>query len=149
MSATDRDELLARLVDERDVTARLYVYCELADAETPEGFVDCFTSDGLFTYRAHGATEPSLSVRGHAALEKWFTDRLPVVLPGTMNHTTVHPAVTIDGDRAHASSRFISVRARDGGLFVASTGSYADDLVRCDDGLWRFAERHSIGDMPR
>jgi SnoaL-like domain len=72
-----------------------------------------------------------------------------VVPPGTMNHTTVHPRVTVNGDHAEASSRFVSIRSREDGLFVASTGSYQDKLVRCEDGRWRFAERHSVGDMPR
>ena len=148
-SGVDREQLLAGLLDERDVIARLYLYCEAADAPTPDAFLDCFTPDALFTYRAHGAQETSLSVRGHAELQQWFVERLPVVAPGTMNHTTVHPAVTIDGDRAHSSSRFVSIRAREGGLFVASTGSYSDELVRCEDRQWRFAERHSTGDMPR
>ena len=148
-AVTPSPDELDRLIAEREVVGLLYEYCERADADTPEGFVDCFVADGLFTYRSHPAAEPSLSVRGSGELERWFVERLPVVPPGTMNHTTVHPRVTVDGDRAHASSRFVSIRPRDGGLVVASTGSYSDELIRCADGKWRFTERHSIGDMPR
>jgi hypothetical protein len=143
------DAALAALLDERNVVDLLYVYCEAADAETPEAFVDCFTPDGLFTYRAAADATPSLTCRGHDELERWFRERLPVVPPGTMNHTTVHPRVTVDGDEARATSRFVSIRAREGALVVASTGSYDDRLVRGQDGRWRFLERHSIGDMPR
>jgi ketosteroid isomerase-like protein len=140
---------LARLLDERAVIATLYAYCEAADADTPDRFVDCFMTDGLFTYRAFSEPEPTLRCRGHAELERWFRERLPQVPPGTMNHTTIQPHVTVDGDSAEARSRFVSIRARDGVLVVASTGRYEDRLVRCEDGRWRFAERHSIGDMPR
>jgi SnoaL-like protein len=143
------DVALAALLDERNVIDALYAYCEAADAETPGAFVDCFTPDGLFTYRASATATPSLTCRGHEALERWFRERLPVVVPGTMNHTTVHPRVAIDGDEARVTSRFLSIRAREGALVVASTGSYDDRLVRCQDGRWRFLERHSIGDMPR
>jgi len=150
VTETDRTvDALARLLDERDVLEVIYDYCEAADADTPDAFVDHFTEDGLFTYRASADAPLSLEVRGRAELEKWFVERLPVVPPGTMNHTTVHPRVSVAGDTAESRSRFVSVRARDGGLFVASTGSYRDRLVRCEDGRWRFAERHSIGDMPR
>jgi uncharacterized protein (TIGR02246 family) len=140
---------LARLLDERDIVAVIYAYCEAADAETPKAFLDCFTEDGLFTYRAGPDAPVSLECRGRAELERWFVERLPNVPSGTMNHTTVHPIVSVGGDAAESRSRFVSIRARDGGLFVASTGAYRDRLVRCEDGRWRFAERHSIGDMPR
>jgi hypothetical protein len=142
-------DLLRRLLAEREVVQRLYVYCEAADAETADAFLDCFTVAGLFTHTAHGQSEPVLTLCGHVELERWFVERLPLVPPGTMNHTTVHPQVHIEDDRASCRSRFISLRARDDGLYVASTGSYRDVLVRCDDGQWRLAERHSHGDMPR
>jgi SnoaL-like domain len=145
----DVADLLERLVAERDIVARLYVYCEAADAETPEAFLDCFTPGGVFTHTAHGQSQPMLSLNGAAELERWFIERLPVVPPGTMSHTTVHPRVQVEGRRADATSQFVSIRAREEGLFVASTGSYRDVLVRCDDGEWRFAERHSLADMPR
>jgi hypothetical protein len=146
---TDQHELLAALLGERGVIERLYAYCEAADAETPDAFVDCFTPDGVFTYRTFADTEPSLTCRGHAELERWFRDRLPTVPPGTMNHTTVHPRIVVDGDRAKSTSRFVSIRACDGALVVASTGTYHDRLVRSDDGRWRFLERQTVGDMPR
>jgi SnoaL-like domain len=145
----DPGDPLARLLAERDVIETLYAYCEAADAETPDAFLDCFTDNGLFTYRGYSDSEPSLTCRGRAELERWFLERLPVVPPGTMNHTTVHPRVDVTGDQAQSTSRFVSIRARDGSLVVASTGSYRDRLVRCQDGRWRFLERHSVGDMPR
>lgn len=150
MSASvSTSDALTRLLDERDVIETLYAYCEAADATTPGAFVDCFTADGVFSYRGFAEAEPSLTCRGRGALERWFLERLPVVPPGTMNHTTVHPRVTVEGDQAQATSRFLSIRSGDGGLFVASTGSYQDRLVRCEDGRWRFLERHCVGDMPR
>lgn len=134
---------------ERDVIDTLYSYCEAADGENPDAFLDCFAEDGVFTHRPFGASEPTLICRGRPQLERWFRDRLPAVPPGTMNHTTIQPRVTVDGDQAEATSRFVSIRARDGELVLASTGSYRDRLIRCPDGRWRFAERHSTGDMPR
>jgi ketosteroid isomerase-like protein len=147
--ASSSSDALARLLDERDVVERLYAYCEAADAETPDAFLDCFTEDGEFTYRASADAQPSITCRGRRELERWFRERLPVVPPGTMHHTTVHPTVTVDGDHAESTSHYISIRARDGALIVASTGAYRDRLVRCEDGRWRFVERQSIGDMPR
>jgi hypothetical protein len=65
-----------------------------------------------------------------------------------MNHTTAPPRVSVDGDRAETTSRFISIRRLDDEPIVASSGSYRDRLRRCEDGQWGFIERHSTGDVP-
>jgi ketosteroid isomerase-like protein len=147
---TDLQATVQRLLDERDVIDRINGYCAAADAPSPDGLLDCFTEDGLFTYAASDGAERSLVCRGRAELERWFVERLPVVPPGAMMHVTVHPRVTrLEGDRAEATSQFLGIRVRADGLFVASTGHYRDVLERGADGRWRFSERHSIGDMPR
>jgi hypothetical protein len=141
--------LLQRLLDERDVVARVYAYCGAADAETPDAFVDCFAADGEFVYLTAPGASPAIHLRGRAELERWFVERLPVVPPGTMNHVTVHPHAEVDGDEARATSWFISIRAGESGPYITSTGGYRDRLVRCEDGAWRFAERVCIADLPR
>jgi hypothetical protein len=141
--------LLQRLLDERDVVARIYAYCPAADAETSTAFLDCFTEDGAFLYLKARGAEPSIHLRGRAALERWFVERLPVVPPGTMNHVTVHPHVEVEGDEAHATSWFVSIRTNDSGPYITSTGAYEDRLVRGEDGAWRFAERVCVADLPR
>jgi hypothetical protein len=75
------NDLLQRLLDERDVVARIYAYCAAADAETPSAFLDCFTADGAFLYLKARGAEPALHLRGRAELERWFVERLPVVPP--------------------------------------------------------------------
>jgi hypothetical protein len=142
------DGRLQRLVDERDVIARLYAYCAAADAQTPDAFLDCFTADGEFIYRAGADAEPAIHLRGRAEIERWFAERLPSFPAGTMNHTTIHPHADVQGDEATATSWFISIRNGESGPYIASTGGYRDRLVRCDDGAWRFARRVSTGDLP-
>jgi hypothetical protein len=66
-----------------------------------------------------------------------------------MTHVTVNAQVEVDGDAAEVASTYVSLRARDGGIVVGSTGRYADRAVRGADGRWRLTERVCRGDMPR
>lgn len=59
-------------------------------------------------------------------------------------HLLFQPLIRLDGDRATVESGFARLDEGEDGPIVRSFGRYADVLVRCDDGRWRFAERESF-----
>ena len=57
--------------------------------------------------------------------------------------------ITLEGDRAHATSFGLVVRpGEDGVPYVAMIGYYVDDLVRADDGRWLFRIRRDYINSP-
>jgi ketosteroid isomerase-like protein len=135
--------------DEAAVLSLLGRYCHALDGDDLAAVLDCFTEDGVFAYFALGAAEPLLRFEGHAEIAAWFADHRSKTPLGAMTHVTVNPSIELDGDEATAASTYVSLRARDGGIVVGSTGRYADRAARGADGRWRLAERLSHADMPR
>jgi ketosteroid isomerase-like protein len=135
--------------DEAAIVFLLSRYCHAMDRASVADLLDCFAADGVFAYYPAGAAEPLFRLEGGAAIEGWFGEHRARTPLGTQTHVTVNPSVVVDGDGATATSTFLSLRAQDGGIVVASTGRYADRLERGADGRWRFAERVTHGDMPR
>jgi uncharacterized protein (TIGR02246 family) len=135
--------------DEAAVLSLLGRYCHAMDADDPAAVLDCFTEDGVFAYFALGAAEPLLRLEGRDAIASWFADHRASTPLGAMTHVTVNPQLEVDGDTATAASTYVSLRARDGGIVVGSTGRYADRAARGADGRWRLVERVCHADMPR
>jgi uncharacterized protein (TIGR02246 family) len=135
--------------DEASVLFLFSRYCHAMDGDDAAAVLDCFADDGVFAYFAAGAAEPHFRLQGSAAIEEWFGQHRARTPLGTQTHVTVNPAIEIRGDTAEAVSTYLSLRAHDGGIAVASTGRYVDRLARGADGRWRFAERVSRGEMPR
>ena len=135
--------------DEAAVLSLLGRYCHAMDGEDLAAVLDCFAEDGVFAYYALGANEPLLRYQGHAEIAAWFADHRAKTPLGAMTHVTVNPSIEVAGMEATVASTYVSLRARDGGIVVGSTGRYADRAVRGADGRWRLAERISHADMPR
>jgi ketosteroid isomerase-like protein len=135
--------------DEAAVLSLLGRYAHAMDGDDPGALLDCFEDDGVFTYYAAGAAEPSIRLQGRPAIEQWFGEHRAGTPLGTQTHVTVNPSIIVDGDTAEAASTYISLRGHEGGIAVASTGRYADRLARGGDGRWRLVERVTRGDMPR
>jgi hypothetical protein len=54
------------------------------------------------------------------------------------------PQIRLDGDRAAVESGFARLDESAVGPLVRSFGRYRDELVRCEDGRWRFSQREAF-----
>ena len=140
---------LQRLEDNRAVTDRIHAVCYAVDGSDRSAWLDLFTPQGVFTWRASHDAAPALDVRGHDALAAWFEQHRTTNPIGSQMHIVLHPIVAIARDEARARSAYQTLRTADGQIVVASTGWYEDRLVRSADGAWRLAEHHAIGSMMR
>ncbi|MCR5879565.1 nuclear transport factor 2 family protein [Phenylobacterium sp. J367] len=140
---------LQRLEDQRAVTDCIHSVCHVVDGTDAAAWLDLFTPDGVFTWRANDGAAPALDLHGHDALGAWFAQHRSNNPAGSQMHIVLHPIVSLDGDAARVRSAYQTLRVADGQIVVASTGRYEDLLVRSPDGVWRLAERHAIGAMMR
>jgi SnoaL-like domain len=142
---TDLDGLARRLrvlEDERGVLATLHRYGHTLDYGAEAGWVDCFTADARYEVRGPGSGTAG-SVRaydGRDALAA-FAARHTRAPERFHKHVVVDPIIAVDGDHATAVSYFLRLDDVDGERVVYAFGRYRDELVRADDGQWRFAVR--------
>lgn len=141
----DRSEF-ERLVqlhdDERLIIRRLHTYSHTIDAPNREGWLDCFTHDGTFRASGTGPGQPEFKVTGRDALTTFIIKhgRRPEGLH--LQHLMFQPLVDVNGDTATCRAYFLVLSGESGGpTVVRMFGHYADRLLRCPDGEWRFVER--------
>jgi hypothetical protein len=142
---TGLDEVIARLQAleaERGVLATLHRYGHALDYGAEADWVDCFaagahyeirelregTVDRVRTY--DGQDELAVFAAGHTRAPERFH-----------KHVVVDPVIAVDGDRATAVSYFMRLDHVDGERVVYAFGRYRDELMRGEDGQWRFALR--------
>ena len=120
-------------VEIRSLTAR---YNLAADTGDLDGYVDCFTPDGVFVI------EGLVRLQGPDALKAMIG-----ALAFHTHHTTTDPVITVDGDRASQSCSFVLYGRTDQSntMSILTTSRYTDQLVRTERG-WRFSERVSRTD---
>jgi 3-phenylpropionate/cinnamic acid dioxygenase small subunit len=149
--ATDIEKRLQRLEDERAIIDRIHAFASTIDNKEFDGWLDCFTADGRWSWRSSPEAEPNFAVQGHAELKAWVGEHEKNFPPGEEHHVVTNPRVAeIDGDTARAESWYVVIRSEgDPKLGVRSTGRYHDRLVRERDGQWRIAAREAVGEMPR
>lgn len=142
------DELLARLSAleaERDVLRNLYRYGHTIDVGDADGWVDCFTEDGIFQASSPRPEYPPFRVQGRPALREFIDQHTRP--PGLWHkHLLIEPLIDVDGDRASVRAYFVVVVEHNGRPTVRVFGHYEDDLRLEDDGRWRFADRHAFID---
>ena len=142
---TDPDGLARRLrllEDERGVLATLHRYGHALDYGAEAAWVDCFTADARYEVRepGHGTTGSVRAYDGRDELAA-FAARHTRAPEHFHKHVVVDPVIAVDGDRATAVSYFLRVDHVDGEPVVYAFGRYRDELVRGEDGRWRFAVR--------
>ncbi|WP_415853286.1 nuclear transport factor 2 family protein [Sinomonas sp. G460-2] len=132
LTATDHEEI-------RQLLAR---YCFTLDFGDYDGFVECFTEDGVF-----GAPTSHDPVRGSKRLRE-FAVNVDTKVQGHARHSSVSLVIEGDSQKARvASYGFIPMdygtprqwNQRDNAT-VGTTGIYHDEVVKVD-GRWRFARR--------
>jgi ketosteroid isomerase-like protein len=106
------------------------------DFGTPEDFAAVWVEDGELE-------SPLGSSRGHEKLLKgmrWSRENMVGMRHGTMN-----VLVDGDGDTAEGTCYLLVYQAREGGVSLLLSGRY-DDVLRKDDGQWRFVRRVMTSD---
>ena len=136
------DELSARvaaLEAERDILRTIYRYGHTIDVGDEDGWIDCFTEDGVFAASSE-RQYPPFHTEGRAALRDFIQHHTRP--PGLWHkHLVIEPLIEIGGDQATARSYFVVLVEHEGRPTVRVFGRYADRLRREADGRWRFAER--------
>ena len=137
------EDRLAALEAERAVLDTLYRYGHAIDYGDEAAWVDCFTEDGVWDVRPGPAAAPGTReqvVRGADELRAFIPthSRAP---DAWHKHLLCEPRLRFDGDRCRAESYFVRVDAHPKRIFMKAFGRYVDDLVRCDDGVWRIQRR--------
>ncbi|HTU28311.1 MAG TPA: nuclear transport factor 2 family protein [Solirubrobacteraceae bacterium] len=139
------DELLARvaaLEAERDILRTMYSYGHAIDRGDTQGWIDCFTEDGVFAASSERPGYPPFHVEGRAALTDFHEQHTRP--PGLWHkHLVIEPLIDVDGEQADVTSYFVVLVEHDGRPTVRVFGRYTDHLRRDPDGRWRFAERRS------
>jgi hypothetical protein len=111
-SESTAEDRLSRLEDRFAIMDLVAAYCAAIDGRDLDGFVGCFTADGVIRHADYGVTF----------------------------HYPHSHAVVIDGpDAAHGTVTAHAEMALDGEAWLAAF-RYADTYRR-EDGAWRFADR--------
>jgi hypothetical protein len=143
------------LEDEREIRLALERYGHAIDYGMEDRWVDCFTEDGVDDHRM--ANMPNewksffpfaefdaggMRLMGRDALAAFIAmhTRPPESLH---KHLVIDAVVTrgVDPDKAEATSYFLRVDERGPERIISAFGRYIDQLVRCEDGRWRFSYR--------
>jgi hypothetical protein len=128
-----------------ELLARVAQTIDLSD---PDGWLDCYTADGIFRFQAERGGPDVFAVKGTEALRGWFADHRARLPAGRQTHLLVNPRLTHEGDRMRATSTYFTLLDSGGVVVVASSGLWLDDLVCGDDGRWRLRERCVVRTMP-
>jgi len=123
----------ASVAEELAIRRTLAAYCHHCDDGRFSELVELFTPEGSLVRGA-------MQLTGHAALREYLEQRQG--LPEQRGrHLTLNTVVDIRTATARALSDFVYLKFVDGRLTPFLAGRYRDDLVRGDDGRWRFARR--------
>jgi len=144
----ETQELEARLrvlEAKEEIRNLLQEYRRTLDIRDLRAFSALFAANGSWA----GASGEGSGPEGiYAMLTASLTDNPP--WPGaTLWHVITDPQITVEGDRATASSLWMHVRRGDGDATTLPTlGTYDDELV-VEDGRWRFLRRAVTRQIPR
>lgn len=127
----DLESRIQRLEDIHEIGQLRARYCQCLDDGCWDELVELFTSDGAFvglsTARGRENLRTFFAGLQEGALQAWW-------------HFSSNETVTVDGDRAWGETWLYQPCVVDGQPHVAA-GRYTDDIVREEDGCWRFRER--------
>lgn len=127
-------DAVQRLVDQQAIADLLVRYTSALDDKDWPRLESCFTSDPVFVH-------PGGRLDGFSAILARTSGALEPL--DATQHLLGNVVVAVDGDTATAGSYFQAQHVRvgtPGGDTYLIAGSYADVLVRTDDG-WRITER--------
>lgn len=156
-----KDDAAARIkaIEDRQAIEQLLMgdYPRALDSANWAAYGALFAKDGELVMQG-GATKRT----GPAAITEFFT-KLPAfggqaapttpsacpVPPGTPRtmHVVTNLSLHIDGDTATDQAYWETIATRDCKSVVAGAGHY-EDVLRREDGKWKFAKREIFDDLP-
>lgn len=138
------EQRLQGVEDRLDIARLIARIAHLADGGEVAEYLDCFTADA--SWELTSATGLALTEqvrRGRADLEAGVHERRASGMQGPgsrTKHDVSSLAVTVEGDRARATSYFRYYVDADRTPTLSAMGRYDDEFVRTPDG-WRLARR--------
>jgi ketosteroid isomerase-like protein len=136
----DMGQLIDELHSAEEIRNLLVRYGLYLDQKDFDGYVSLFTDDGVLHAPLGSATGP---------------ENIRAMLAGVLGpinagfHIYANPLIEVDGDNATSMSRFSYVQNIEGQLPELRLVGHYDDVLRRDDGRWRFARRKITIDAGR
>ncbi len=119
----------------RDVVSR---YCWALDTGDVEGFVSCFTSDGLLVWDAF---DVPLQWQGSDALRHFASFMRDQPSTAGRQHHVTNLLIEPDGEGARGKA-FVAVALRQGdGPHLLNVMGWYEDRFRREDEIWKLAKR--------
>jgi uncharacterized protein (TIGR02246 family) len=115
-------------------------YCCALDNGEIESVVDCFTADAILK-------SPVIDIGGRDEIRAFAGRFAAQRAAGTQfRHFVSNIAVTISGRKAAASAYLLVFVSQDGSHRSLPPGRYLCELIKEDDGRWRFSRRIVLHD---
>ena len=125
--------------DELAIQRLVFDYAAGNDDRDIDAIMACFTPEGSFGLQVAGQ-DPVGPIEGAEAVAAFYGETLGAQDDQRRHVITNVRLLECDGRTARATSYFSLMVTDDSGTRVATTGVYADTLVRGEDG-WRFATK--------
>ena len=134
-------------------------YGDALDSFDGEAYAGLFTVDGVLNLVGNefsGTDEIKGMFDNPASMgpppkpgEEPVEFEMPVVEPGRifMQHVITNTSFQIEGNRASGRSYFQEITTVDGKAQIVNSGHY-DDILRKENGRWKFARRNIMQDNP-
>ena len=124
---------------ERAILRVLYTYGHALDYGEEARWIGLFTPDGIFHVELPGG-HPPIHCAGRKELAAFVAahPRAPAALH---KHLLLNSLIDVHDNEAQAASYFQLLLDIDGKPETYCFGRYLDQLVRCEDGVWRFTKR--------
>jgi ketosteroid isomerase-like protein len=129
------EQRLRAVEDKEAITETINSYGPALDDERRDDYLDLWADGASLIWPG------SPAIVGRDAIGAAFdAHRRPQGARRPM-HVVSNLRITLDGDRAEATSYWVRFNGDDGRVRPFAYGRYRDLLVRCPDGRWRFSER--------
>jgi uncharacterized protein (TIGR02246 family) len=125
------EERIQRLEDIHEIGQLRARYCQYLDDGRWDELAELFTADGAFVGLS--------TARGRDELRTFFAELQRGPLQAWW-HFSSNETITVEGDHAYGETWLDQPCVVDGKPHIAA-GRYTDDVVREEDGHWRFRER--------
>ena len=125
-------DLLANRLSIEDLFAR---YAHTADTYDADGWIDCFSADGIFEVAAN---DGGIKFVGRENLKEFIYAHIHL-LPGTRHVMTNH-LVDIDGNRAQHRCTLTGMLSRPEKVYTFISGWYESNLEKAS-GQWKIKHR--------
>jgi len=139
------EQRLQRIEDEAAIKRVILQYAVRLDARDFDGYVSLFAKDGVWQ---NGDTVKHGRDEIKAMLVGIYGNPPPGFVNNDSYRIVSNIEVTLDGDRATAHSRQLTImRDKNGSPRPALSGIYEDRFIR-EDGEWKILHRNDITVMP-